>query len=173
MGTFASLFQKPGTGVPDEKKEEFRERIEKLYRAGGMMKLEHIELCGRKAVTMKQASMHDCGMNFYYNYYEDAVWENAGFDFRECRVWSEKIGWAEFHSVVVAAYVLESLYIDGPATVMVNGEWVGSDWHVGWLNYLFRENYQQKNRDPWALMLPTRNMATLLNIQRKMRKRTA
>lgn len=88
-------------------------------------------------------------------------------------MWSEKIGWAEFHSVVVAAYVLESLYIDGPAAVMVNGEWVGSDWHVGWLNYLFRENYQQKNRDPWALMLPTRNMATLLNIQRKMRKRTA
>lgn len=68
MGTFASLFEKPGTGVPDEKKEEFRERIEKLYRAGGMMELEHIELYGRMpgliSVNAECGAKKSDGQNF-------------------------------------------------------------------------------------------------------------
>lgn len=38
MGTFAMLFQKAGAEMPDEKKEEFRARIERLFQMGGMMK---------------------------------------------------------------------------------------------------------------------------------------
>lgn len=35
---------------------------------GGMMEMEQVRLCGKKAVTIKKASMHDYGMDFYYNY---------------------------------------------------------------------------------------------------------
>lgn len=151
MGTFAMLFQKAGAEISDEKKEEFRDRIEKLFQMGGMMEMERVELCGKKAVTIRKASMHDYGMDFYYNYFEDACWENAGFNSKRGHVWSEKIGWREFHQVVVAAYVLESLYIDGPAVAMVNGDVVTSQAYIGWVNYLFQTQYPEKHNDPWAL----------------------
>ena len=67
MGTFAALFHKAGAGIPDEKREEFRVRMEKLFQMGGMMEMEQVQLCGIKAVTIKKASMHDYGMDFYYN----------------------------------------------------------------------------------------------------------
>ena len=111
MGTFAMLFHKAGTGIPDEKMEEFKERIEKLFQMGGMMEVEQVQLCGKKAVTIKKASMHDYGMNFHYNYFEDDCWENAGFSLKRGHVWSEKIGWREFHRTVVAAYGLDQLFV--------------------------------------------------------------
>ena len=151
MGTFATLFHKAGAGIPDEKKKEFKVRIEKLFQMGGMMEMEQVRLCGKKAVTIKKASMHDYGMDFYYNYFEDDCWENAGFSSKGGYVWSEKIGWREFHRVVVAAYVLESLYIDGPTVAMVNGDVVTSQTYIGWINYLFQTQYPQRNNDPWAL----------------------
>lgn len=151
MGTFAMLFQKAGAEIPDEKREEFRARIEKLFQMGGMMEVEQVQLCGKKVVTIKKVSMHDYGMDFYYNYFEDDCWENAGFSSKRGHVWSEKIGWREFHRVVVAAYVLESLYVDGPAVAMVNDELVTSRAYIGWINYLFQTQYLHKNNDPWAL----------------------
>lgn len=151
MGTFAMLFHKAGTRIPDEKMEEFKERIEKLFQMGGMMEVEQVQLCGKKAVTIKKASMHDYGMNFHYNYFEDDCWENAGFSLKRGHVWSEKIGWREFHRTVVAAYVLESLYIDGPAVAMVNGDVVTSQVYIGWINYLFQMQYPKKNSNPWHL----------------------
>lgn len=51
MGTFARLFQKAGTGIPDDKKDEFKRRVEKLFQAGGMMELERVELCGAHCFT--------------------------------------------------------------------------------------------------------------------------
>lgn len=151
MGTFAALFHEAGARIPNDKKEEFRDRIEKLFQMGGMMEMERVQLCGKKAVTIKKASMHDYGMDFYYNYFEDDCWENAGFSLKSGNVWSEKIGWREFHQVVVAAYVLESLYIDGPAVAMVNEDIVTSQAYIGWVNYLFQTEYPQKNHDPWML----------------------
>lgn len=151
MGTFAALFHKAGAGIPDEKKEEFKERIEKLFQMGGMMEMEPVQLCGKEAVIIKKASMHDYGMDFYYNYFEDDCWENAGVSLKTGNVWSEKIGWREFHWVVVVAYVLESLYIDGPAVVIVNGDVVTAQAYIGWINYLFQTQYPQKNNDPWEL----------------------
>lgn len=151
MGTFASLLQKTGAEIREVQKEQFRKRIEKLFQAGGMMELENVQLYGKKVVTMKKATMHDYGMDFYYNYFEDACWENAGFCSKSVSVWSEKIGWREFHQVVVAAYVLESLYIDGPAAAIVDGNLIKSKIFVGWINYLFQEHYQLQNNDPWEL----------------------
>ena len=151
MGTFAGIFQKEGVGIPAVKKEEFQKRIEKLFQAGGMMELKLVQLCDKQTRVLKKASMHNAGMNFYYNYFEDDCWENAGFNAENGRVWSNKIGWSEFHRVVVAAYVLESLYLDGTAVPWVNGEFVMSFVYTGWINYLFHESYPQKRHDPWQV----------------------
>ena len=152
MGTFARLFQKAGTGIPDDKKEEFKRRVEKLFQAGGMMELERVELCGRKVITIRKASMHNYGMDFYYNYFEDDCWENAGFSLKDNSVWSGKIGWREYNHVVVAAYTLEALYTNGPAAAWE--DWAGliaSPVYTGWINYVFHEQFAAKNSDPWAL----------------------
>ena len=95
--------------------------LEELVQAGGMMELKRKQLCGEDIVTMKKASMHDYGMNFYYNYFEDAGWENAGYDPETGSVWSNKIGGQQFSDTVIAAYVLESLYMDGTAAVLPTG----------------------------------------------------
>ncbi|MBD5482902.1 MAG: hypothetical protein HDR15_10360 [Lachnospiraceae bacterium] len=151
MGTFARLLQQDGVRVPDVKKEEFQRRIEKLFQAGGMMELKMVQLCDKQTRVLKKATMQNTKMNFYYNYFEDDCWENAGFSAERDGVWSNKIGWSDFHHVVVAAYVLQSLYLDGTAVPRVNGEFVTSRVYTGWINYLFHENYSQKKNDPWPL----------------------
>lgn len=138
MGTFAQLFVE-GKGVPDNKIEDFTEKIKKVFQCGGMMDIVPVNLCGKKTVTIRKAQMKSTGMDFFYNYFEDARWENAGFDCKRNRVWSNKIGCSHFHTAVVAAYVLQEQYTEGIASAMVDGEPVISWRYVGWLNYLFDE----------------------------------
>lgn len=148
MGTFAKLIRKPETKILEEKKEEFKNRVETLFQAGGMMELSFVEMYNKKVGTIRKASMHEDGMNFFYNYFEDDRWENAGFSIKNYSVWSNKIGWRQFYSVVVAAYVLESLYLDGSSYAEVDGFRVGfSDVYRGWINYLFHEQIAEQN--PW------------------------
>lgn len=150
MGTFAELFVE-GKGVPDNKIEEFTEKIKKVFQCGGMMDIMPVNLCGKKTVTIRKAQMDSTGMDFFYNYFEDTRWENAGFDCKHNSVWSNKIGGLHFHTAVVAAYVLEEQYTEGIASAMVDGEPVISWRYVGWLNYLFDETNHVKNFDTWKL----------------------
>ena len=151
MGTYARLFC-DGTGlIPEEKREEFAERIAILYQNGGMMDVEWVSLCGMKVPTIRKAKMNERGMDFYYNYFEDDYWENAGFNKSRCHVWSNKIGWNCFFKVVVAAHVLQELYTEGVAVTMVSGGIVTGWQYVGWINFLFDEHFHVKNFDPWKL----------------------
>lgn len=79
MGTFAGLYQEHGTGIPNEKIEEFKTGLEILYQTGGMMELKRVSLFGKMVGTIRKTAMHEYGMDFYYNYFEDDCWENAGF----------------------------------------------------------------------------------------------
>ncbi len=47
----------------------------------------------------------------------------------------------QFYTIVVAAYVLEELYVDGTEIAMVDADLVTSDVYTGWINYLFYEKY--------------------------------
>lgn len=151
MGTFARSFKTNESKVPEQKKEEFMNRIEKLYQAGGMMKIEEVQLYGKCIQLIRKVKMEQAGMNFCYNYFEDDSWENAGFNREKCYVWSNKIGWRHFHKTVTAAYVLEELYTEGISATLVNGKLVTSWGYVGWINYLFGETFHIKNFDPWKL----------------------
>lgn len=149
MGTYAGLFRKGS--IPENKKDEFIRRVELLFQASGMMEMQHIQLCGKKVTTQKKAAMHDDGMNFFYNYFDDDFHENAGFDRESLHIRSGEIGWGCFHRAVVSAYVLEALYLDGPAVPIVDRELCAAYWQTGWINYLFQEHFLLKNRDPWQL----------------------
>lgn len=54
---------------------------------------------------------------------------------------------------VVAAYVLESLYIDGLAVAMVNGDIATSQAYIGWINYLFQTQYPQNDERQFSLIV--------------------
>ncbi len=151
MGTFAHIFKGKGCIIPESNREELTSKVEKVFRSGGMMDMEWINLCGKSIQTIHKVSMQEKGMNVCYNYFEDDFWENAGYDRKECCVWSNKIGWSHFHSTIVAAYVLEELYTDGVSITMVDGDPVTSWAYVGWLNYLFGEKNHIKNFDPWKV----------------------
>ena len=58
--------------------------------------------------------MCDDEVEFDYNYFEDDIWEDAGFYKNACSVWSQKIGHKHFYEAIIAAYTLEGLYTDGP-----------------------------------------------------------
>ncbi|MBO5176688.1 MAG: hypothetical protein J6C07_04745 [Lachnospiraceae bacterium] len=151
MGTFAE-FWRCGNATKDERKmEEFSEKVKTVFQCGGMMDIESTSLFGKKIITIRKAEMDSDGMNFHYNYFEDDVWKNAGYDRKDNYVWSNKIGWSQFHDAVVAAYTLEEQYTEGVAATMVNGEFVSSWEYVGWLNYLFDERKHIKNFDTWSL----------------------
>lgn len=151
MGTFAEIFKETGSIIPEDKRNEFVEKIEKLFRAGGMMDMEWIQLYGKKIPMLRKVSMQEDGMEFFYNYFEDDSWETAGFNRKDCYVWSNKIGWRHFHQTIIAAYVLEELYTEGISAAMVNGDPIFSWSYVGWINYLFHEQNHIKNFDPWKL----------------------
>lgn len=151
MGTYADILKKDEVTVPEHKREEFKKRVEQLFQAGGMMEVKHIQLCGREVNTIKKASMHDDNMDFFYNYFEDDRWESAGFHKNSFCVYSNKIGWRHFHLAIVAAYVLEMIYLDGTSIPMVDGRFEKTRIFVEWINYLFHENFAVKNNDPWKL----------------------
>ena len=96
MGTFVKLFRDSESIIPESRKEEFIERIEKIYQAGGMMEVEDVVLYRQRLTLIRKPKMDDDGMNFYYNYFEDDCRENAGFDRNNCYVWSNKVGWINY-----------------------------------------------------------------------------
>lgn len=150
MGTYANVFSGGGS-IPENKREKFSKRLESLFQAGGMMEIESVQLYGKTVRIIRKAAMHEYGMRFSYNYFEDSIWEMAGFDKAACRVTSGKIGGINFYKTIIAAYVLEEIYTEGVAVATVDGEPVVSYSHVAWMNYLFGEKRNIKNFDPWKL----------------------
>lgn len=121
MGSFAEICKEQGVKIKEDKKQEFEDRIEKLFQAGGMMETEVVQLYGNKIVTIEKAQMDEDGMSFVYNYFEDDFWEDAGYSKKSECVWSNKIGWRNFAKVIMAGYALEELYSDGLAYTVYNG----------------------------------------------------
>lgn len=151
MGTFAELIKYGDTEIPEEKLEELKKRLEFLFQAGGMMEFRLVQLYGIEATLLQKAEMHDDGMEFHYNYFEDSCWERAGFSTRNNCVFSGKIGWGAFNIVMISAYVLEELYTKGITAVKEDENLISGWGAVGWINYLFDEHYHIKNFDPWKL----------------------
>lgn len=151
MGTFADLRKLEDAKMPEEKIGEFKERIEILFQQGGMMEVDAVQLFGKKIALLRMAQMDDKGMCFHYNYFEDSCWESAGVSAEDPEVWSGKIGWGDFNTVVLAAYILEQLYTDGISVVREDGYFIPGWAEVAWINHLFGEHYHIKNFDPWKL----------------------
>ncbi|MCD7817647.1 MAG: hypothetical protein LUH07_01140, partial [Lachnospiraceae bacterium] len=151
MGNFISLFKSEQARIKAGREEEFRQRIEKLFQAGGMMDYEIVSLQGFQVTLIKKATQNERVIDVRYNYFEDDFWENAGFNKAEHKVYSEKVGWREFDLTVLSAYALEEQYTDGVTATIHDGDIVTDSFITGWLNYLFDEDYTVKNENLWNL----------------------
>ena len=158
MSGFASLFEYGDKGISEDKKCEFKEKVEKLFQCGGMMESQKIQLYDREVITIHKAKMKSNCMDLSYNYFEDDFWERAGFSSEYQRVWSNKIGWTYFHDTIVAAYVLEEQYTEDIAVAMDENYLVTSWRYVGWLNYLFNEQKHVRNYDALTSLQDIQNI---------------
>lgn len=153
MGTFISRIKRDNVEVPQEKRKELGEKLYRLMTMGGMMVLDYFSLFDKKYITLKPIQFNDNGFYFTYNYFEDDIWESAGYNEKKGYFWSNKIGNRQFGLAVVAGYTLEREYLSGIPIIDLNGS-VRTCWgSLMWINTALGESYKFKHDDPWEQYL--------------------
>ncbi len=145
MGTFGSY-----TGsekISAEKKDEFARAVSSLLFFGGMMHLRNVELYGKKITLLDPVNFKPGeDVDFYFNYFEDDSWENAGYRYEKDHFYSQKIGSLEFNDVITAVHVLYEHYDEDMGFAEVNGEIVPSDYITGWINNILDKKFSINRR---------------------------
>lgn len=133
--------------IPEEKKELFVKSMSKLLNYGGMMSFELVKMYGCELGLLKPVEILPEGeVSFHYNYFEDDAWETAGFDAKSCRLWSNKIGGAEFNDVIMAAYMLYEVFDNETGMASIEGNIINSTEYIGWINNILKSSFSMKNR---------------------------
>ena len=145
MGTFGCY-----TGnmrIAEEKRDEFTKNIMKLLNYGGMMQFDKVHIYGKEIILIKPVELNQEGeAYFHFNYFEDDVWESAGYKIANTNFFSGKIGWKEFNDVVTAVHMLYELYDDNAGLAEINGEIVEGSAYVGWINNILGTEFSMKKR---------------------------
>ena len=146
MGTFLDCVGKPH--IPEYQQEEFQQRMLRLFREGGMMCGERVEMFGKKNSLLYFPEPDEDGfLRFCYNYYENDCWEDAGI--HDGSIFSNKVGWQHFCRVMAAAYVLEERSSDTPCFADLRDADIPHWFMLGWLKYLFGEELPLENPSLW------------------------
>lgn len=152
MGTFLGYFG--DQTIPEEKREEFNQRVLTILNQGGMLDLEDVSLFGKRVWLLKPplALPGKDTIPFCYNYFEQDSWESAGYDPTSCSFHTNKVGWRQFNLVCSAVYVLYEFYTDSFG-IANEDDHVYDAWKIiGWLNYLFGSRYDNRRvSDPWRI----------------------
>ncbi len=146
MGSFIYMINGADTAIIEEKRQELEQRLERVFNESGMMKMEHLQLYGRKIDTLRPVKIENGYTTFYYNQIEEDVWENAGYEVKE-GVYSNKVGWRAFSASVAAAYILQTFYMNGPAYVLQDDYLIIPWRYMEWFKYLFDETYRLPDTD--------------------------
>ena len=145
MGTFAAYTGK--MKIPEEKRNCFRQQMMKLLNYGGMMQLERVSLFGRELILLCPVKLSKKGnVDFWYNYFEESRWEDAGFRADDSTFYSNKIGSCEFNDIILAAYMLYEMYIETPGFAECNGEIIDPQLYGGWLNHILGTEFSMERR---------------------------
>ena len=157
MGTFLGYFG--DQTIPEEKREEFNQRVLTILDQGGMLDLENVSLFGKRVWLLKppQALPGKDTILFCYNYFEQDTWETGGYDPTFCSFHTNKVGWRQFNLVCSAVYVLYEFYTDSFGIASEDAHVYDAREIIGWLNYLFQSRYDNRRAsNPWRVyqMLP-------------------
>lgn len=152
MGSFVYMIARDDADIIEEKRPEFEERLEQVFNAAGMMEQEHLTLFGKGIRALRPVRIENGYTTFFYNYFEDDVWENAGYYNKNGGVYSEKVGWRNFARAIEAAYMLQMLYMQEPSFVVYNNELVPPWQYLQWFKNLFGTTYQLPEKDLMKLI---------------------
>ncbi|MDO4337963.1 MAG: hypothetical protein Q4C91_07725 [Eubacteriales bacterium] len=145
MGTFAGYMGK--MNITKEKRKCFGSQMMKLLNYGGMMQFERVSLYGHDVILISPVELSEEGkVDFWYNYFEESSWENAGFHMDDSYFYSNKIGGCEFADVILAAYTLYEMYDEDPGFAECNGEIMDQRFYGGWLNHILGTEFTSKKR---------------------------
>lgn len=145
MGTYG--YYTGSMDIPEERKEEFFRQVVKLTNYGGMMDYERVSLYGYDMALLKPVEICREGRVYFdYNYFEDDIWETAGYDSNKTCFYSGKIGNFEFCDVVTAIHFLYEVNDDDAGVTEVNDCVINADKFVGWINHLLGTAYSLKKR---------------------------
>lgn len=145
MGTFAGYTGK--MNITKEKRECFGRQMMKLLNYGGMMQFERVSLFDHELILLSPVELSEAGkVDFWYNYFEESNWENAGFHMNDSIFYSNKIGGCEFADVILAAYTLYEMYDEAPGFAECNGEIINPRFYGGWLNHILGTEFSMKKR---------------------------
>ncbi len=145
MGTFACYVGK--VNIPEEKRYCFGQQMMRLLNYGGMMQLEQVSLFGRELLLLSPVELSAEGdVDFWYNYFEEERWENAGFNGNNLYFYSNKIGGCEFCDVILAAYMLYEMYVETPGFAECDGEFIDPQFYGGWLNHILGTEFSMEKR---------------------------
>lgn len=148
MGTYIEY---TGAGkIPESKKQEFNENIQKLLQRGGMVQFDPVRMFGKQIALIRPVEFSDAENEFHYNYFEDDSWESAYF-FPHTQILStQKIGSAEFNEVIAACYFLYELYCDDHGCVKIDEQTLNNPGYIGWINFVLGTKFSMKKRfDLW------------------------
>mgnify|MGYP001184799670 CR=1 FL=1 len=152
MGTFLGYFG--DITIPEDKQEEFTQRVLTILDQGGMMELEEVCIFGKQVWLMKplQIQPGEEQVLFQYNYFENDFWETAGYRPETCSFFTGKVGCRQFDRVCSAVYVLYEFYSDTFGIANQNGLIYSARAIIGWLNHLFQEHYNNgRVSNPWRI----------------------
>ena len=144
MGTYLGYFG--DRTIPEDKREEFTRKILTILNQGGMMDLEEVSMFGKKIWLLKplQIQPGQESLTFCYNYFENDIWETAGYRPGSCYFYTNKVGWLQFDLVCSAVYVLYEFYVDSFEMANRDDHIYDAREIIGWLNYLFGEHYTNR-----------------------------
>lgn len=145
MGTF--LEYTGNSHIKEKDRETFIEQMSKILNYGGMMMFSEVKMYEMEILLLQPVVIHpDKDVHFYFNYFEEDSWESAGFDTKDLRLWSGKVGSCEFYDVMYAAYSLYEAYDDEVGFVTEWSHSTRAPYPTGWLNHILGTDFSMKNR---------------------------
>lgn len=145
MGTYAGYTG--GMDIPEEERDNFTEKMLKLLNYGGMMNFEVINMFGIELGLIKEIELDENGRaSFHYNYFEDDVWEDAGYNSNTGKLFTNKVGIKEFCNAVLAAYTLYEYHDQTLGMPCLDAGMVGCTGYTAWINHLFGNQYTMERR---------------------------
>ena len=145
MGTFAGYTG--GMDILEEERDDFTQKILKLLNYSGMMNFEVVNMFGMELGLIKEVELDEKGMAyFHYNYFEDDVWEDAGYNSKTGKFFTNKVGIKEFCNAVLAAYTLYECYDQTLGVTWLDADAVGCTGYTAWINHLFGSQHTMERR---------------------------
>lgn len=135
-----SLFIEYGTvNIPEEKRDAFIQDVKSIAYYGGLFSLKEVCLYGKSFNLLSFPSFTERYANFYFSYFENMEWENAGIDLKNMNAYSGVTGYNQFAKAVKALYILTELYSD---TICFNRFGLFSNCHpiIQWVRYVLKRN---------------------------------